>query len=652
MKLSIRRPDGRIVAYRPPMRFCKQAQMVAVPPGGEPLVFDGAPIFLSAEGPVFTEPGTYLLQADLTGVDGSRVVSSQPATVRVAVPDRDTERFAERLWTDARQGLRALYLRHPLALKTGFDALESLAQEAGLDRRAGNTTWSYLNFIGAMGWLTPFSSLHGRRERDAEPEKARGRFGAVREEDLNSLPAGVRRRRDAMLGEGGREDRTSFVRLRPRERARAAVPPAGLFGMLGLGDTAADISPDPFKRVVPTLRGTRAFADVVSWNIEHLHDRERWEKIPRVAELIRSFRCDFWGLQEVDDASLAELVNAINSVGRTRYAYHVVQGTGQQNGVLYRTDTTRVQLLPVDPELFGQRLEVELSAGGSAVRPVFHRPPLLADVRVVQEGGIFDFRCAVVHLKSTDLKLADTGSGLRMAAAEALARWIERDRQESGGERDYLVLGDMNAETAAQGLSPFTGEGLSLLSVGMRDRYGRDQALTRVASGRFLDHVVVTAEARADMPEEDLAEQLVIRSDTELGAWTTEYSDHLPLAVRFVLGADDDGGAGALAARLARSDGPLAFSVREAGVDRSAVEAAVLHTLAVMSGVPRELLRPELTLAVALGMTGPKRRALAQPFQTIARRSNPGAAVAPGECEALKTVGESVEFVLKKATPA
>ncbi len=114
--------------------------------------------------------------------------------------------------------------------------------------------------------------------------------------------------------------------------------------------------------------------------------------------------------------------------------------------------------------------------------------------------------------------------------------------------------------------------------------------------------------------------------------------------------ADDEGEA--LAARVAGIDGLLAFSAREEGMDQGAVEAAVLHTLAVMSGVPQELLRPELTLAVALGMTGPKRRALAQPFQTIARRSNPGAAVAPSECEALKTVGESVEFVLKKATPA
>jgi hypothetical protein len=107
----------------------------------------------------------------------------------------------------------------------------------------------------------------------------------------------------------------------------------------------------------------------------------------------------------------------------------------------------------------------------------------------------------------------------------------------------------MNAETAQEGLGPFsTRNGLSLLSVGMRDRYG-GQALTRLGSGRFLDHVVVTGDAVSALPREDLAEQLVIRADIELATWTEEYSDHVPVAVRFVLGEDADGGAAPPAAR-------------------------------------------------------------------------------------------------------
>jgi len=111
----------------------------------------------------------------------------------------------------------------------------------------------------------------------------------------------------------------------------------------------------------------------------------------------------------------------------------------------------------------------------------------------------------------------------------------------SGEERDYLILGDMNAETANQGLGPFTGDaGLSLLSVGMQDKYGKAEALTRVASKRLLDHIVVTSAAFWDMPEVDKEEQIIIRADTKIDDFTTELSDHVPVAVRFVLGEDTD----------------------------------------------------------------------------------------------------------------
>jgi endonuclease/exonuclease/phosphatase family metal-dependent hydrolase len=598
VKLTIRRPDGRVVRYRPPVRFCTQAQLLAARAGSTSMVFDGAPIFMSSDGPIFSEPGTYVIRADLTGVDGSRVVSAAPTTLRVAIPDRETERFAERSW-DERSGLTALFLRHPLAEREAWQTLEELAREHGLDRRADNTTWAYLNYVAALGWLTPFAEYRTRAERQPNMAKAAARMHAV---DPRGLPASVARRQEAVLRPGAgtsAADRDTSVRakrqaggrsgttaagtggsasaadapmhaaggedtggaphdggaraaapewatryaplyLRPEDRARAGVPPSGLFGYLGIGAPTPDdgASADPFARIVPSLRGTTAFADVVSWNIEHLHAQGNWKKIPHIADLIRSFRCDVWGLQEVDGGSLAELVNTINSVGKTRYGFEVVPGSGQQSGLLYRTDTTRVDVLEVPDWMMSATVTVEVKHEGKKKRRVFLRAPLLADVRVSQSGGVFDFRCAVVHLKSTDTQLVDTGNAMRAAAARLLARWIEEDRA-AAGERDYLIMGDMNAETPEQGLKAFAGAGLSLLSVGMRDRYGQ-QALTRVASGRFLDHIVITSDSTAYLPEEDEDEQIVIRSDTTLADFTEEYSDHVPVAVRFVLGNDAD----------------------------------------------------------------------------------------------------------------
>lgn len=66
------------------------------------------------------------------------------------------------------------------------------------------------------------------------------------------------------------------------------------------------------------------------------------------------------------------------------------------------------------------------------------------------------------------------------------------------------------------------------------------RSLTRVASGRLLDHIVVTGEAEALMPERDRREMLIIRHDKQVSDFTKSLSDHVPVAVRFVIGEDRD----------------------------------------------------------------------------------------------------------------
>lgn len=569
LRLTFRSPSGRVIPYTPPVRFCRQSSMLHLPPGGVLRGFDGAPVFLSASGPVFTEPGDYQVSAELTGVDGSRVVYGRAAPVRVVVPDRDTERFAEELW-DSPAVLRALYLRHPLVAPAEW----SRFVDRPLPAKDGNTTEAYFGYIAGLGWSTPFAPGHKRREYEISLDKASAHLAKV---DPTDLPTSVRRRVEAVAAastadrtRGGRAAAADTAPADGRgisaraarqgvgpaasagasrtvsERLRLDVPPAGLFGAVGLDrqpPVDGEHPRDPFARVVPSLRGTARFADVVSWNIEHLHSKQRWERMSRVAELIRGFRCDFWGLQEVDAASLKELVSVINSAGRTRYAYVARPEAGQQSGALFRVDTTRASAFEPSPtvaKLFAKALNVTLAGGGVVKRPVFHRAPLLLDVRVGQgTSRVFDFRCAIVHLKSTDTKLEDRGASLRAEAADILATWIEEDRG-AGLETDYVILGDMNAETAQQGLAPFVaGKDLRLLSVGMGGRYG-DEAITRVASGRLLDHIVITTDSAVYMPKEDLNEQIIVRSDTELSGWAKHFSDHVPVAVRFVLGEDGD----------------------------------------------------------------------------------------------------------------
>jgi hypothetical protein len=37
-----------------------------------------------------------------------------------------------------------------------------------------------------------------------------------------------------------------------------------------------------------------------------------------------------------------------------------------------------------------------------------------------------------------------------------------------------------------------------------------------------------------------MSEQIIIRADADIAGWTSEMSDHVPVAVRFVLGEDKD----------------------------------------------------------------------------------------------------------------
>lgn len=539
VRLTIQRPNGRMVTYRPPVRLCKEAQSLPLRAQAE-RASHGIPVFLAAEGAVFTDPGTYHVVAEMSGVDGCRVAYSEPATITIRAPESGAFLDAAEKTLSRKGFQRALYLRHPLVAHDDWKAVE--ADIFGPLHSAGHTLGSYVRYVEALGWSAPFRGSR-RAEKGSDEKKAIAKLKQMRKEDVPALPDSVQRRRAEMLAGSDevRRTRSGFVVLGAKEQIRTEVPPGGVFGAAGLTRDADVLAREgercnPLLRVVSTFRGTRGFADVVSWNIEHLEWESGRQKIPRIAELVRSFRCDFWGLQEVNAERLEELVETINSTGRVRYAWTAVEGSGQQSGAIWRTDTTQVKVLPPPKGIEKKILDVVATGGKKVRRSVFHRMPLFCEVRIAQTSGpAFDFRCAIAHLKSTDMGLRDKGTSLRKEAAKLLGEWLVRDR-EASDEGDYLIMGDLNAETASQGLSPFfDDEDLHVMSVGMQKKYGKGVALTRVATERLLDHLVVTDDAAADVPKNEKGEQIIIRLDQKISTWTSDYSDHVPVAVRFVL---------------------------------------------------------------------------------------------------------------------
>lgn len=543
LQIEITEPDGRRFDYRPPMRLCAKSERTALMPGEELTGHPGAPLFVSADGPTFTKPGRYTLRARLSGVDEFQIVESAPVSLTVEHPTQAVEKFAETVW-ETPGALRALYLRHPLADREAWHTLDDASKRAKLPGRRGNSTADHINYVNALGWLTPFADVQGRRELDADIERAQEFMQSIR---TDHLPKTCSRRKNALdlIANTKKKSRvyaaeaveTPLVAVDPID---IQVPPAGLFGSAGLDFPGKSDGPvDPFVRVVDAFRGTRRFADLVTWNIQQLHGEDDTRRFRDVARLMRDMRCDFWALQEVDRGALRRLVFELNNLSTIRYAYDGVRGNGQQCGCIYRTDTTTVQRLNVRDELFDGKIEVELSNGSKRDKSIFLRAPHVTEVRIRNGSRAFDFRCANVHLKSTDWDYKDKGNAHRLAASERLAAWVSEDRAATS-EIDYFIFGDMNGERASQGLGPFLDhDALDLLSVGMKEKYGEENSLTRVASQRTLDHIVVTSDTSALAPSSDLGEQIIVRTDRRIPNFTRNYSDHIPVAARFII-ADDD----------------------------------------------------------------------------------------------------------------
>jgi endonuclease/exonuclease/phosphatase family metal-dependent hydrolase len=552
VRFVIEHPDGRRERYAPPLRTCLQAPTAKLTAETGSRLSHPIPLFLGAKGPMFTAPGRYRVWAELAGIDNNRVVFAEPYDVTVIAPDMATQMFAEQLWQTP-GAMEALYLRHPLADQDAWQQLMAAADRHRMSTKRGNTTDAYLNFVAATGWSRPFQYVD-RADAPADWKKMKDH---LREIDPAGLPESIKQRLESMDAEARPQERAQVVVGRTQDRLRDSVPPSGLFGELGLDrpitPPAGPVSP---FIVVRTFKDNPAFADVVSWNIQHLHGATAKGRIEKIAEYMDAFRCDFWGLQETSGQAIGELVDALNSRSRLRYAFLAVPGGGQQSTCIFRTDTTTVRKLDTPPGLFDGTISV-IQNGKKVTKKVFPRAPLLCDIRVTQgQGKVFDFRCAIVHTKSTDDSLKDQGVGMRQAASAALEKWVTKNLAE-GVEKDFLVMGDMNAEEAAEGLAAFAkSRKMKLLSVGMKEKHGTkgpDGAITRFVSGRLLDHIAITSDSVAFMPKSDEKEQIIIRSDVSVKGFTKpvkgspsgglqqfEFSDHIPVAVRFVLGKDQD----------------------------------------------------------------------------------------------------------------
>lgn len=79
------------------------------------------------------------------------------------------------------------------------------------------------------------------------------------------------------------------------------------------------------------------------------------------------------------------------------------------------------------------------------------------------------------------------------------------------------------------------------------------------------------------------------------------------------------------------------------------IRVSVINTLSLVTGMPPEDMQDENDLVEDLHLNTFLIRALALPFENIARKFNPKAVITPNECEACESVEDCTNLVFSKS---
>jgi V8-like Glu-specific endopeptidase/endonuclease/exonuclease/phosphatase family metal-dependent hydrolase len=294
-------------------------------------------------------------------------------------------------------------------------------------------------------------------------------------------------------------------------------PYLGFFDYNGVGDLGS------LEVEVPDFTGTKDFADVGFWNIEHFNNSVSNRRINDVADVIERLSMDVLGLVEVQSEALDRLVSNLGGRGSSLgYEYLNVRGS-QDIAVLYDRDTTKVKNRKDIAERHKRRLNAKTPSGKTA----FPRHPLFVECHV-EDGNNQESRfiIIVVHLKA----FGDAQSRVRRRlASDILAEIIDDVRERE--DIPVVLGGDFNEKLDNQVLSALkTSPDLFSLTL--------DDASTDAISyiGRryrsLIDHIIVSRDAQMGTISGDDA--AIVRLDRSVRDFADRVSDHVPIVFRMI----------------------------------------------------------------------------------------------------------------------
>ncbi|WP_424988130.1 trypsin-like peptidase domain-containing protein [Microbulbifer sp. S227A] len=314
----------------------------------------------------------------------------------------------------------------------------------------------------------------------------------------------------------------------------------GLFGSLGRHRATATPKPvhestagaSAYEHVVQVYQGNEMDIDIGSWNIEWLNrDYRKPGRLDRVATVITDLNLDIWALVEVSPDAVAALLDVLAT--KFKQTYHVAYSepdasSGKQTtAVIWRptiVEGERADWPDRIDELFGLDSRDDLPF--EAVHgKIFNRYPGLFRFKIKSETKAFDFYLVPLHLKARG-----EGSLRRQLASKALSYAVDQMIENHGADKDWVLLGDVNATLASEDFDPLTAKGFTPLSAS--DEASGAFTYLKAPYKSLIDTIFVSQNLRRLVDEDDF---YIVETDKSVSRFIDETSDHRPIAMRLSL---------------------------------------------------------------------------------------------------------------------
>jgi hypothetical protein len=344
----------------------------------------------------------------------------------------------------------------------------------------------------------------------------------------------------------------------------------GLFGSLGRhgADAGDDGALPAYQQVLQVYRGREMDIDVGAWNVAWF-DREHSVpgKCDFVAKVITDLNLDIWTLIDVSPKAVTALVAMLqaqyNQEYRVAFSDPGAPGDAPGTAVMWRPNVVEGESVawPEEIDRLLRQSSSETPPVGAVGGPIFNRYPGLFRFRLQSDTKAFEIFLVPLHLEAQA-----EGSLRRRLASKVLSHAVQRMIEAGGAERDWLLLGDVNATLAREDFRPLVARGFAPLSAADE----ANGAFTYLKSPRrsLLEKIFVSENLSRQIDQKQF---FIVPTDRSVGRFVSGIADQRPIATRLALADLPETAPGEAGPTAAPADEDAAFAalLTAAGLDHA-----------------------------------------------------------------------------------